>query len=432
MILSAASVAAWGPVDSTDQKADPDEDGLGNLDEFRAGSNPLNPDTDGGGIPDGWEVKYGLDPTNPDDDTFDHDNDGWHNYREFLEGTNPLKANTDNDRYPLDSTDPNPLVPDGYDTYKGGLGPGPDWPNETDTDKDLIPDKAEPFWGTDPFNPDCDGDGLIDGLEKQAGTDPNDPDTDNDGLLDGQEVRKDDEDIHFTGTDPLKADTDGDGTGDAEDDVDGDGLPNGAEWFYDDIGYPVGWTNPRDADTDGDRVKDGSEVAGNPDNGFQTSDPLKEDTDDDHLPDDVDPRTWIPDLLAWSRVSGIGDSASPHFPSIVNKGTPFNVEGQVEFNITSYPGMMPGVWAPIEVSMLVQVWIEQDGEKTPISDPVVTGNAGVFKVSVTLGDHIKAGQAKLVITTSIHEDVDYLPMVWDEVAGNHLPNGTQVEIHLRP
>ena len=112
MIVSATTAAAWGPNDPSDKTADPDGDNLGNLEEFLAGSNPLNPDTDGGGVPDGWEVKYGLDATNPDDDTFDMDNDGWSNLKEWEVGTNPLRANTDDDVYPIESTDPDPLVPE--------------------------------------------------------------------------------------------------------------------------------------------------------------------------------------------------------------------------------------------------------------------------------------------------------------------------------
>jgi hypothetical protein len=40
---------------------------------------------------------------------------------------------------------------------------------------------------------------------------------------------------------------------------------------------------------------------------------------------------------------------------------------------------------------------------------------------VTIGDGVRAGLARLVITTSIHEKVEYLPMVWDDASGNRLP-----------
>ena len=54
-----------------------------------------------------------MDPTNAADDKYDLDNDGWDCLREWLEGTNPRKANTDDDKHPIDSTDPRPLIPDG-------------------------------------------------------------------------------------------------------------------------------------------------------------------------------------------------------------------------------------------------------------------------------------------------------------------------------
>lgn len=419
MIVSATTAAAWGPNDPGDKMADPDGDNLGNLEEFLAGSNPLNPDTDGGGVPDGWEVKYGLDPTNPDDDTYDMDNDGWSNLKEWEVGTNPLRANTDDDVYPIDSTDPDPLIPEYEQGYENGTNKNPrPRPPLLDRDLDTLPDIHEPFFATDPDVPDADNDGLLDGYEVRARTDPHDPDTDDDGLLDGQEVKKNDDDWCYTGTDPHRADTDGDGIGDYLDDVDGDGLPNFAEWKYHILDGPIGWTDPQDPDTDDDTVPDGPEVTGNPRNGHQTSDPLEADTDGDHLRDDIDPRTWTPDYLPWSRISGKDEFQSAFVPRIVTKGVPFNIEGLVEFNTTPYTETGSGDWTPIKTLMVVQVWLEQGDAFVPISDPVVTGYEGTFKVSCTLGDDIRAGQATLLIKTGILDKVDYIPVVWSDVDGN--------------
>jgi len=424
MIVSAASATAWGPNDPGDQKADPDGDKLGNLQEFLAGSNPMNPDTDGGGCPDGWEVLYGLDPTNPDDDDFDMDNDGWNNLKEWQEGTNPLKANTDDDVYPIDSTDPDPLVPEWQVGYDPSPIITPDPPQRLpDFDHDTLPDIHEPFFGTDPRDPDADNDGLLDGYEVRARTDPHDPDTDDDGLLDGQEVAKNPYDWCYTGTDPHRKDSYGNGIIDYYDDTDMDGLPNFAEWRYRSGALPTGWTHPRVADTDGDTVPDGSEVKGNPANGWQTSDPLKEDTDGDGLTDDIDPRTWIVDHLAWSRIGGNSTRPFPLVPLFVTKGVPFNIEGRVEYNATPLDGHGSGDWTPIETTMLVQVWIEQGDVFVPVSDAVTTGHRGMFKISCTLGDDIRAGEATLKITATIFEKVEYLPSVWSD------DQGYDAEIH---
>ena len=427
IVIMSSTVAAWGPTDPSDKKADPDGDKLGNLDEFRAGTNPLNPDSDLGGCQDGWEVSYGLDPTNPADDLFDTDNDGWTNLREFLEGTDPTNPNTDNDGYPLDSTDPNPLIPDDYDPTNWLPPPfkvkKEDHP-VIDSDNDSIPDDYEPHIGTDPYNKDSDGDHLFDGSELRVGSDPNDPDTDDDGLLDGQEQPNGPGDSHYTGTCPTKSDSDGDGILDGADDTDMDGIPNWAEWRYDeDTGLPINWTLPRDPDTDDDGVGDGAEVHGNPRNKGQTSNPLLPDTDGDWLTDDIDPRTWVPDMLPFSRIRGYteDDNSTPWFPQIVSKGIPFNIEGRVEYNNTEYTGEGTGHWLPIKVRMVIQVWVEQDGRRVAISDPVVTGAYGQFKVTCTIGDDIRAGETRLVITTGIYEEVAYRPVVWDDLSGNNLP-----------
>ena len=50
------------------------------------------PDTDHDGIADAWERAYGLSPTNPNDANLDFDGDGFTNIQEFNAGTDPLNS----------------------------------------------------------------------------------------------------------------------------------------------------------------------------------------------------------------------------------------------------------------------------------------------------------------------------------------------------
>ena len=106
--------------------ADPDNDGLTNLQEYQLGTNPNNPDTDGDGIPDGQEVKLGTNPLNPDTD-----GDGLPDGQEILLGTNPLNPDSDGDGIP-DGIEVklglNPLVPDPTTTVQGRVLNGSNTP----------------------------------------------------------------------------------------------------------------------------------------------------------------------------------------------------------------------------------------------------------------------------------------------------------------
>jgi len=74
------------------QKVKPDDDfdhdNMSNLAEFQNGTDPVNPDSDSDGMPDGWEINNELNPL-VDDAKEDPDNDGYTNVEEYKGGTNP-------------------------------------------------------------------------------------------------------------------------------------------------------------------------------------------------------------------------------------------------------------------------------------------------------------------------------------------------------
>ena len=83
-----------------DAALDKDSDGLTNLQEFNLGTKANNHDSDGDLLPDGWEVRWGLDPSSAvgaDGADGDPDGDGLTNLNEYLNGSNPWSADSDSD-----------------------------------------------------------------------------------------------------------------------------------------------------------------------------------------------------------------------------------------------------------------------------------------------------------------------------------------------
>ncbi|XXT20117.1 hypothetical protein WME94_00940 [Sorangium sp. So ce429] len=313
-------------------------------------TNPLDADTDDGGVSDGQEdfdldgvIDEGeTDPNNGDDDVppTDTDGDGLSDDFEETIGSNPTDADTDDDGA-LDGQEPNPAddtdgdglinvrdVDSDDDGLFDGTELGLDCENEAtnteaghcradadggatktspvdvDTDdggvrdgqEDIDLDGAVDAGETDPNNgdddlpiDDTDGDGLVDELEGLIGSDPEDADSDDDGVVDGQEPN-------------FSDDHDGDGLINVLDpDSDGDGLFDGTE-----LGLPCDnpatdagagtcipdadpdtLTYPLDPDTDDGGVSDGVEDA-NHNGAIDEGETDPRDPADDVVADDSD------------------------------------------------------------------------------------------------------------------------------------------------
>ncbi len=103
-------------------------------------------DSDGDGMPDGWESNFGLDPT-LDDSANDPDADGLTNIQEYQNGTNPFNDHTDSDNLAdgeevnTHSTDPTK-----QDTDCGGENDGSEVANgrnPLDPDDDVSPSAGD-------------------------------------------------------------------------------------------------------------------------------------------------------------------------------------------------------------------------------------------------------------------------------------------------
>jgi hypothetical protein len=218
--VSPADLIGW--TDDTDSDADT----LPGWQEFILGTDPHNPDTDGDGLSDAWELAHGMNPLDATDADRDSDGDGLTNRQEKANGTDPHNASTGGSGIPDGWA-----VTNGLNPLDAGLASGdPTGGGMTNYWKYLL--------GLNPNSTDTDGNGIADV----------DEDTDGDGIPNGWEIAY--------GLDPLNSD-------DAGQDWDGDGLTNDWEyrlglnpWSPGTYGYPDG-----DADFDGDGILNKWEIA---------------------------------------------------------------------------------------------------------------------------------------------------------------------------
>ena len=171
-------------------------------------TDPLDPDTDDGGVTDGSEDvnKNGVvdtGETNPttghgDDDpqNVDTDGDGLSDNFEDAIGTDPNDKDSDDDGL-LDGQEPNPADDTDGDGKINAL--------DSDSDDDGLFDGTE--LGKDCSNPDTDaakGQCIPDGDKGATKTNPLDPDTDNGGVKDGVEDANHNGVVDTGETDPTK------------------------------------------------------------------------------------------------------------------------------------------------------------------------------------------------------------------------------------
>jgi hypothetical protein len=106
-------------------------------------------DTDGDGLPDAWEIRYGLNPTDPSDAAdSDVDGDGMSDVWEIKYGMGGENSDVNDNG-----------MPDSFEDFDG----------------DGISNEEEAAFGLNPYSTDSDGDGMTDDYELANDFDPSDP-----------------------------------------------------------------------------------------------------------------------------------------------------------------------------------------------------------------------------------------------------------------
>jgi hypothetical protein len=273
---------ADGAEDLNRNGAADETEGLPEAGEDEDDGAPRENDRDGDGLTDEREREIGTDPDDPDTD-----GDGLGDGLEVSVFSDPLDLDTDDDGI-TDGDEPNGLVDTDLDGLIGVLDP--------DSDNDALLDGVE-FGVTQPVA-DPDGDGPIQGtdgnspnfgidLDPTTRTSPVNPDTDGGGLTDGQEDLNGNGRVDTGEGEPVE--TAGDDNDAFAKDTDGDGL---TDLFEEKIG-----SDPLDKDSDEDGVLDGLELSPGLDtDGDGLINVLDPDSDNDGLTDAVE--QGIPDPVA--------------------------------------------------------------------------------------------------------------------------------------